>query len=92
VYFKIQVHNLLSEILKTEKLQKPKVFIGGLLQPKYDGHHDNDDEIDVPSSPGSQARCNVPLLHIYVQVYSLVWACLCLKFYWMFYLEIKKVS
>jgi hypothetical protein len=37
-----------------------------------------------------QARCNVPLLHVYVQVYSLVWACLCLKFYWMFYLEIKR--
>jgi hypothetical protein len=36
-----------------------------------------------------QARCNVPVLHVYVQVYSLVWACLCLKFYWMFYLEIK---
>jgi hypothetical protein len=36
-----------------------------------------------------QARCNVPLLRVYVQVYSLVWACLCLKFYWMFYLEIK---
>jgi hypothetical protein len=36
-----------------------------------------------------QARCNLPLLHVYVQVYSLVWACLCLKFYWMFYLEIK---
>jgi hypothetical protein len=36
-----------------------------------------------------QARCNVPLLHVYVQVYSLVWACLCLTFYWMFYLEIK---
>jgi hypothetical protein len=35
-----------------------------------------------------QARCKVPLLHVYVQVYSLVWACLCLKFYWMFYLEI----
>jgi hypothetical protein len=35
-----------------------------------------------------QERCNVPLLHVYVQVYSLVWACLCLKFYWMFYLEI----
>jgi hypothetical protein len=36
-----------------------------------------------------QARCNVPLLHVYVQVYSLVWACLCLKFYWVSYLEIK---
>jgi hypothetical protein len=32
-----------------------------------------------------QARCNVPLLHVYVQVCSLVWAWLCLKFY----LEIK---
>jgi hypothetical protein len=32
-----------------------------------------------------QARCNVPLLHVYVQVYNLVWACLYLKFY----LEIK---
>jgi hypothetical protein len=42
------------------------------------------------SCPTSQsARCNVPLLHVYVHVYSLVWACLCLKFYWMFYLEIK---
>jgi hypothetical protein len=37
-----------------------------------------------------QARCNVLLLQVYVQVYSLVWTCLCLKFYWMFYLEIKK--
>jgi hypothetical protein len=36
-----------------------------------------------------QARCNVPLLNVYVQVYSSVWACLCLKFYWMFCLEIK---
>jgi hypothetical protein len=38
-----------------------------------------------------QARCNVPLLHVrvYTQAYSLVWACLCLKFYWMFYLKIK---
>jgi hypothetical protein len=36
-----------------------------------------------------QARCNVPLLHVYVQVYSLVWAFLCLTFYWMFYLDIK---
>jgi hypothetical protein len=36
-----------------------------------------------------QAWCNVPLLRVYVQVYSLVWSCLCLKFYWMFYLEIK---
>jgi hypothetical protein len=42
------------------------------------------------SCPTSQSpRCNVPLLHVYVQVYSLVWACLCLKFYWMFYLEIQ---
>jgi hypothetical protein len=42
------------------------------------------------SCPTSQsARCNVPLLHVYIQVYSLVWACLCLKFYWIFYLEIK---
>jgi hypothetical protein len=38
------------------------------------------------SCPTSQsARCNVPLLHVYVHVYSLVWACLCSKFY----LEIK---
>jgi hypothetical protein len=36
-----------------------------------------------------QARCNVPLLLVCVQMYSLVWACLCLTFYWMFYLEIK---
>jgi hypothetical protein len=36
-----------------------------------------------------QARCTVPLLHVYAQVYSLVWACLCLRFNWMFYLEIK---
>jgi hypothetical protein len=43
----VQVHNLLSEILKTEKLRKPKFFHGGRLQPKYDGHHDNDDDIDV---------------------------------------------
>jgi hypothetical protein len=26
------------------------------LQPKYDGHHDNDAEIDVPSSPGSSSN------------------------------------
>jgi hypothetical protein len=25
-------------------------------QPKYDGHHDNDDDIDVPSSPGSTSK------------------------------------
>jgi hypothetical protein len=42
-----------------------------------------------PLLQGPQARCNVPLLHVYVQVYSLVWACLCLKFYRMFYLEMK---
>jgi hypothetical protein len=36
-----------------------------------------------------QARCNVPLLHVYVHVYNLVWACLSLKFYWKFYLELK---
>jgi hypothetical protein len=36
-----------------------------------------------------QARCKVHLLHVYVQVYSLVWACLCLNFHWMFYLQIK---
>jgi hypothetical protein len=35
-----------------------------------------------------QARCNVPLLHVYVQVYSLAWACLCLKFYLVFYFVI----
>jgi heme/copper-type cytochrome/quinol oxidase subunit 3 len=35
-----------------------------------------------------QARCNVALLHVYAHVCSLVWACLCLKIYWMFYLEI----
>jgi hypothetical protein len=44
----------------------------------------------VPQDP--QASCNVPLLYVYVQVYSLVWVCLCLKFYWMFYLEIKKYA
>jgi hypothetical protein len=43
----------------------------------------------TPLLQDPQARCNVPLLHVYVQVHSLVWACLCLKFYWMFYLEIK---
>jgi hypothetical protein len=26
------------------------------LQHKYDGHHDNDDDIDVPSSPGSSSK------------------------------------
>jgi hypothetical protein len=26
------------------------------LQPKYDGHHDNDDDIDVPCSPGSSSK------------------------------------
>jgi hypothetical protein len=26
------------------------------LQPKYDGHHDKDDDIDVPSSPGSSSK------------------------------------
>jgi hypothetical protein len=26
------------------------------LQPKEDGHHDNDDDIDVPSSPGSSSK------------------------------------
>jgi hypothetical protein len=33
-----------------------KIFHGGRLQPKYDGHHDNDDDIDVPSSPGSSSK------------------------------------
>jgi hypothetical protein len=32
------------------------MFHGGRLQPKYDGHHDNDDYIDVPSSPGSLSK------------------------------------
>jgi hypothetical protein len=45
-----------------------------------------------PLLQDTQASCNVPLLHVYVQVYSLVWACLCLKFYWMFYLEIKSTQ
>jgi hypothetical protein len=26
------------------------------LQPKYDGHCDNNDDIDVPSSPGSSSK------------------------------------
>jgi hypothetical protein len=26
------------------------------FQPKYDGHHDSDDDIDVPSSPGSSSK------------------------------------
>jgi hypothetical protein len=26
------------------------------LQPKYDGHHDNHDDIDVPSSTGSSSK------------------------------------
>jgi hypothetical protein len=26
------------------------------LQPKYDGHHDNDDDTVVPSSPGSSSK------------------------------------
>jgi hypothetical protein len=26
------------------------------LQHKYDGHHDNDDDTDVPSSPGSSSK------------------------------------
>jgi hypothetical protein len=26
------------------------------LQTKYDGHHDNDDDIDVPPSPGSSSK------------------------------------
>jgi hypothetical protein len=42
-----------------------------------------------PVSVSQSARWNVPLLHVYVQVYSLVWACLYLNFYWIFYLEIK---
>jgi hypothetical protein len=45
--------------------------------------------LTYPLLQDSQARCNVPLLPVYVQVYSSVWACLCLKFYWTFYLEIK---
>jgi hypothetical protein len=40
-----------------------------------------------------QAMCNVPLLPVYVQVYSLVWACLCLKFYleilWSIFISLK---
>jgi hypothetical protein len=45
--------------------------------------------LSAPTSVSQSARCNVPLLYVYVQVYSLVWACLCFKFYWMFYVEIK---
>jgi hypothetical protein len=48
----VQVHNLLPEILKTENR---KFFHGGRLQPKYNGHHD-DDNIDVPSCPGSSSK------------------------------------
>jgi hypothetical protein len=47
----IQVHNLLTEIVKTESF-----FMEVDYQPKYDGHYDNDDDIDVPSSPGSSSK------------------------------------
>jgi hypothetical protein len=78
------VHNLLSEILKTERFfmevdsnLNTTVTMTTMTTLMY------------PLLQDPQARCNVPLLHVYVQVYNLVWACLCLKIYWMFYLEIK---
>jgi hypothetical protein len=86
----IQVHNLLSEILKTEKLRKLKVFFM-----EVDSNLNTTvtmttmTSLKYPVLQDPEARCNVPLLHVYVQVYSLVWTCLCLKFYWMFYLKIK---
>jgi hypothetical protein len=74
---------------KPKSSENRKFFHGGRLQPKYDGHRDNDD-IDYPLLQDPQATCNVPLLHVYVQVDSLVWACLCLKFEVSVpYLEIK---
>jgi hypothetical protein len=41
---------------KPRSSENRKFFHGGRLQPKYDGHHDNDDDIDVPSSPGSSSK------------------------------------
>jgi hypothetical protein len=38
------------------KFWKPKVFSWRSTPTKYDGHHDNDDDIDVPSSPGSSSK------------------------------------
>jgi hypothetical protein len=80
----VQVHNLLSEILKTENFSmevdsnlNTTVTMTTMTTLLY------------PLLQDPQARCNVPLLRVYVQGYSSVWACLCLKFYWMFYWEIK---
>jgi hypothetical protein len=48
-----------SLIRNSENRKAPKTesfFHGGRLQPKYDGHHDNDDDIDVPSCPRSSSK------------------------------------
>jgi hypothetical protein len=44
------------KFLKPKSSENQKFFHGGRLQPKYDGHHDNENEIDVPSSPGSLSK------------------------------------
>jgi hypothetical protein len=69
----IQVHNLLSEILKTEKLQKVKVFFM-----EVDSNLNTTvtmitmTTLMYPLLQDPQARCNVLLLRVYVQVYILV--------------------
>jgi hypothetical protein len=89
ILHQIQVHNLLSEILKTE--------IRKFFFMDVDSNLNTTVTMTTMTTlmyhvlQDSEARCNVPLLHVYVQVYSLVWACLCLKFYWMLYLEIKRM-
>jgi hypothetical protein len=80
----IQVHNLLSEILKTESC-----FMEVDFNLNTTVTMTTMTTLMYPVLQDPRAKCNVPLLHVNVQVYSLVWACLCLKFYWMFYLEIK---
>jgi hypothetical protein len=60
----LQVHNLLSEILKTEKLRKRNLNTTVTMTTMM--------ILMCPFLQDPQARCNVPLLHVYVQVYSLV--------------------
>jgi hypothetical protein len=100
----VQVHNLLSEILKTEKLRKLKVFSwrssahqsSRLGQTCPDATHSQSStlcrcvasrrsklgmelhsagcvsHVSALLRVSQSARCNVPLLHVYIHVYSLV--------------------
>jgi hypothetical protein len=63
----IQVHNLLSEILKTESFS---MEVDSNLNTTVT--MTTMSTLMCPLLQDPQARCNVPLLHVYVQVYSLV--------------------